>query len=154
MNGIALAVPHTFDFKDPKGVNNVVFKTDAPLESINGTATGISGSVTFDPDNPGFRHILISPYPAGDLTFVKGTHQTMYGTIASSWKRAGGAFTLDVTVPPNTTATVWVPAKNAGAVTESGKPVAGARGVKLLRSGGAAAVFEVESGSYSFRSAM
>ena len=42
-----------FDFKDPKGVNNVVFKTDAPLESINGVATAISGRVTFDPDNPG-----------------------------------------------------------------------------------------------------
>jgi len=42
-----------FDFKDPKGVNNIVFKTDAPLESINGVATGISGRVTFDPDNPG-----------------------------------------------------------------------------------------------------
>jgi len=42
-----------FDFKDPKGVNNVVFKTDAPLESINGVATGISGRVSFDPDNPG-----------------------------------------------------------------------------------------------------
>ncbi|HEY2951858.1 MAG TPA: YceI family protein [Verrucomicrobiae bacterium] len=50
---IALAAPQTFDFKDPKGVNNVVFKTDAPLESINGTATGISGSVTFDPADPG-----------------------------------------------------------------------------------------------------
>jgi len=50
---IALAAPQKFDFKDPKGVNNVVFKTDAPLESINGTATGISGSVTFDPANPG-----------------------------------------------------------------------------------------------------
>lgn len=47
------AAPIEFDFKDPKGVNNVVFKTDAPLESINGTATGISGKVTFDPDNPG-----------------------------------------------------------------------------------------------------
>src|ERR1051326_7375144 len=47
------AAPLEFDFKDPKGVNNVVFKTDAPLESINGTATGISGGVTFDPDNTG-----------------------------------------------------------------------------------------------------
>src|SRR5438552_5526531 len=49
----ASAAPVEFDFKDPKGVNNVIFKTDAPLESINGTATGISGKVTFDPDNPG-----------------------------------------------------------------------------------------------------
>jgi len=49
----ALAAPSEFDFKDPKGVNNAVFKTDAPLESINGTATGISGKVTFDPANPG-----------------------------------------------------------------------------------------------------
>ncbi|MEX2044949.1 MAG: YceI family protein [Opitutus sp.] len=43
------AAPQSFDFKDPKGVNNVQFKLDAPLESITGTATGISGTVLFDP---------------------------------------------------------------------------------------------------------
>lgn len=52
MTGGALAAPIKFDFKDPKGVNNVVFLLDAPLESINGTATGISGKVDFDPANP------------------------------------------------------------------------------------------------------
>ena len=49
---IAFAVPQTFDFKDPKGVNNAVFKLDAPLESINGSASGITGTVSFDPENP------------------------------------------------------------------------------------------------------
>jgi polyisoprenoid-binding protein YceI len=47
------SAPITFDFKDPKGVNNVIFKTDAPLESINGTAHEVGGTVAFDPENAG-----------------------------------------------------------------------------------------------------
>jgi len=52
ITGAALAAPLTFDFKDPKGVNNAVFKLDAPLEAINGSASGITGTVLFDPANP------------------------------------------------------------------------------------------------------
>ena len=48
----ALAAPEAFDFKDPKGVNNAGFKLDAPLEAVNGNANGITGTVTFDPENP------------------------------------------------------------------------------------------------------
>ena len=48
----AYAAPESFDFKDPKGVNNAVFNLDAPLESVNGSASGISGTVSFDPENP------------------------------------------------------------------------------------------------------
>jgi polyisoprenoid-binding protein YceI len=54
-SGIALsasAAPQSFDFKDAKGVNNVTFKLDAPLEAINGSANGISGTVDFDAANP------------------------------------------------------------------------------------------------------
>ena len=44
-----------------------------------------------DPEKPGFRHAIIRPYPAGDLTFVKASHKTMYGPIVASWKRGGGS---------------------------------------------------------------
>ncbi|MGB7758244.1 MAG: glycoside hydrolase family 78 protein [Bryobacteraceae bacterium] len=104
-----------------------------------------------DPANPGFRHVLIHPYPAGDLTFVKASHQSLYGKVATSWKRDGGAFTLAVSIPPNTSATVWMPAKDAAAVTESGSPAASARGVKFLRTEGDSALFELESGDYVLR---
>lgn len=53
LGGSALAAPESFDFKDPKGVNNAAFKLDAPLEAVNGSASGISGTVTFDPTDPG-----------------------------------------------------------------------------------------------------
>ena len=52
LNCAAYAAPQAFDFKDPKGVNNAAFKLDAPLEALTGNATGISGKVTFDPENP------------------------------------------------------------------------------------------------------
>ena len=48
----AMATPQTFNFKDPKSVNTALFHLDAPLESINGSANGISGTVNFDPENP------------------------------------------------------------------------------------------------------
>lgn len=51
-SGLTWAAPQSFDFKDAKGVNNVTFKTDAPLEAITGSASGVSGTVTFDPANP------------------------------------------------------------------------------------------------------
>ena len=55
--GLAVfAAPQAFDIKDPKGVNNATFKLDAPLEALSGNATGISGTVTFDPENPAGTH--------------------------------------------------------------------------------------------------
>jgi alpha-L-rhamnosidase len=59
---------------------------------------------------------------------------------------------LEVTIPINTTATVYVPAKDADGVTESGKPAAKAAGVKFLRMENRAAVYEVGSGTYHFQS--
>lgn len=45
-----------------------------------------------------------------------------YGRIVSNWKKEADQLTMEVTIPMNTTATVYVPAKDAAGVTESGKP--------------------------------
>jgi alpha-L-rhamnosidase len=104
------------------------------------------------PERPGFQRIVIHPIPAGDLTFVKASHKSMYGTIATSWRRDAGHFTLEVTIPPNTSALVTLPAQDAAAVTESGRPASAARGVKFQRIELGGATYEVASGTYTFRS--
>ncbi|MGH9665221.1 MAG: alpha-L-rhamnosidase C-terminal domain-containing protein, partial [Bryobacteraceae bacterium] len=110
------------------------------------------GGIRPDPERPGFKHIVIHPVPAGDLKFVKASHTSVYGRIVSHWRRQNGRFALDVTIPANTTATVYVPAKDAAAVRESGTAAEKAKGVKFDRMKNGAAVFSVESGTYAFQS--
>ena len=104
-----------------------------------------------DPAAPGFKKIIIKPVIVGDLTWVKADHVSPYGRIVSQWQRNGEKIMLDVTIPPNTTATVYVPARAAAAVTESGKPLAKAAGVKYLDVEGERVVLALESGSYHFQ---
>ncbi len=70
----------------------------------------------------------------------------------SDWNRKGDKFKLAITIPPNTTGTVYVPAKSADRVTESGKPAAQSPDVKFLRIQDGCAVFAVEPGEYEFES--
>lgn len=82
----AFAAPQTFDFKDPKGVNNVQFHLDAPLESISGQGTGISGKVTFDPAAPeattGRIVLATSSLTVGNSTMLEHLHGTNWLDVA------------------------------------------------------------------------
>lgn len=102
----------------------------------------------------GFKKIIIKPGIVGDVQWVKAHYDSIHGRIISDWKREADRFDLDLTIPPNTTATVFLPTRDAESVMESGKPVARAEGVKFLRTGSDRAVFTVESGNYSFVSTM
>ena len=95
------------------------------------------------PDSAGFKNIVINPQPVGDVTWVRAGYNSIRGKIASDWERDGGKFTLNVSIPANTTATVYVPAKSAAAVTKTG-------GASFLRMENDRAVFAVESGDYTF----
>ena len=106
-----------------------------------------------DPESAGFKKIIINPQPAGDVTWAKASNNSIRGKIVSDWKRDGGKFILNVTIPANTTATIFVPAKYQDGVTESGRPAAQNRDVKFLREENGRAIFEIASGSYEFEAA-
>jgi alpha-L-rhamnosidase len=75
----------------------------------------------------------------------------MQGRIESDWKKDAAGFELSVRIPANASATVYLPARSAELLTEGGKPISQAQGVRLLKQEGSAAVLEVAAGHYTFR---
>jgi len=108
------------------------------------------GGIRPDPAAPAFKRFVIKPAAVGDLAWVKCSYQSVRGRIESNWRREGGKLRLEVTIPVNTTATVYVPTTRPGDVTESGRLAEKANGVKFLRAEKEAAVYEVGSGNYVF----
>ncbi len=102
------------------------------------------------PAEPGFRQILIRPALPKGLTWVKCSLKTVMGKIISNWDTRNG-LEQEITIPPNATALLYVPAEGAEQVEEGGVPAAKAAGVSFLRMENGNAVFSVGSGSYRFR---
>jgi hypothetical protein len=101
-------------------------------------------------DSAGFKKIVIKPAMVGDLTWVKASYESVRGKITSEWKRDGNNLTLDVVIPANTTAVVYVPAASLDDVRESGVSASRAPDIKFLRAEKGYAAFEVGSGKYVF----
>ena len=107
-----------------------------------------------DPAGPGYQKLVIKPTIIGDLRWVKAHYDSIHGRIESRWQREGNHLSMDITIPANTTATVFIPSKDAAAVTESGKPAADVEGVNFLCVENNAAVYTVGSGAYRFQSTL
>jgi alpha-L-rhamnosidase len=99
-----------------------------------------------------FRRIILKPVPVDGLESANVTYKSPMGPIASEWKAQGDTFNWTFSIPANTVATVFVPAKDAASVTEGGKPAAEAKGLKFVRMENGAAVYEAGSGQYSIAS--
>jgi hypothetical protein len=97
------------------------------------------------------QHITIKPQPVGDLNWVKAWHDTVRGRVESNWKKDDVGFELTLRIPANASATVYLPGRSAEHVTESGRPISHAEGVRFLRQEGSNLVLEVASGQYTFR---
>ena len=135
------------------------FQTIA-MNSFNHYSFGAVGEYLYqqvagiDSDGPGYRKIVIHPAIAAGLTSARASYDSPAGRIQSAWQVNGKHLRLDVTIPPNTTATVFLPAKSASEVSESGRPAVKAPGVSLAHADGGEAVFGVSSGKYRFESEM
>lgn len=103
-----------------------------------------------DEQNPGFKKFIIKPEPGGSLTWADGSYNSIYGKISTNWKIEDNQFKLRVSVPVNTTATVYVPSKNPSTIKIDGKNFKTIEDNHLTKLNNKSAVFEVGSGTYEF----
>ena len=98
------------------------------------------------PDGAGFRHIVIHPRPNAAMTQATGEYDSVYGKISTEWTESPNSFSLKVTIPPNTTATIYVPALSNARVWEDGSPVEAREenGSYVVRTGSGVYTFEVK----------
>jgi alpha-L-rhamnosidase len=131
---------------------------DASMNSFNHYAYGAIGEwlyrvvagIEVDSTEPGYKHVLFQPQPGGGLAYARATLDSPYGLVASAWELTETDFRLNITVPPNTHATVRLPAESLDAVTEDGQPLATGNGILSAHIAGEVAIIEVGSGNYEF----
>lgn len=131
---------------------------DAGMNSYNHYAYGAVGAwmyatvagLDLDPDDPGFRRLVIRPRPGGTLSQAQADLRTPFGAASSHWSIRDGQIELNVVVPANTTARVRVPSSDPNAVRESGQPVADASGIQCVGIEKDALLLDVAAGSYHF----
>ena len=133
---------------------------DAGMNSYNHYAYGAVGDwmystiagIDIGPEKPGYKHIQLHPTPGDGITHARAKLRSVYGEIQSRWRIEGSMLQLDVTIPPNTTATLTLPTSDATAINESGEPVSRAAGVRAIEAFKGIARFELGAGRYQFAS--
>ncbi len=106
------------------------------------------GGIQPDEQQPGYRHFLIRPVPGGGLTWAEARYDSLRGPIRTRWEVTAERFTLELTVPANTSATVYLPTTKLDSVTDGGSPIAQQTDIESLGVQDGAAAFRVQAGMY------
>lgn len=132
---------------------------DPTMNSFSHYANGSVGEWMFsdiagiDINQPGYTKFEIKPLiKEAPFSGVSAEHKSISGMIKSSWTKHANSVTMEVSIPANTTAEVYVPAVSIDVVTERGDNIANVEGVVFNRIEGRYVVFDVQGGQYKFMS--
>ncbi|WP_426581183.1 family 78 glycoside hydrolase catalytic domain [Mucilaginibacter sp. R-33] len=111
--------------------------------------SGLAGIRPAD-DAIAFNKIEIRPETVGNVTWAKANYKSPYGNISSSWAKGQGQFKLEVNIPANTTASIFLPVKNNAAIMVDGQNIKTRHDIKFIGYHNGKAEIEAGSGNYTF----
>lgn len=152
-----------YGYQIKKGATSLTEKWDAGVGNFGSQNHFMSGQInewffsdlvgiSTNEDGAGFRKFIIKPSIVGEITWVKGSYQSVSGLIEVEWKRDMDMVYLNFSVPANTSAIVYVPARQEGDVTESNTLASTSKSIKFIKIENEKAVYEVGAGNYKFTS--
>lgn len=109
----------------------------------------MAGLDTYE-DGVGYKHSMIKPHIGGGFTSVAASLKTYYGTLSCAWQVKGSDLTMDIEIPANTTATVFVPADDEADILEGGKTLSLVKDIQVTGKETGYVVLKVGSGKYYF----
>ncbi|MBE7169359.1 MAG: glycoside hydrolase family 78 protein [Williamsia sp.] len=110
----------------------------------------VAAGIDTDPDGVGYKKIIIKPHVGGRFTQLAASYLTRYGKVSSGWKIENNKLVMDVEIPANTTATVYIPAASADSIQEGGKQLAGIPDIKVGGQEDGWTEVKLGSGKYQF----
>ncbi len=106
-----------------------------------------------DPENPGFKHFVLKPTPdpTGLMTSAKGYYDSIYGRIKSEWKLEEDGWIYKTTIPPNSSADLFIKSESAKNITENGAKLKKSKGINIASMQNGIIKLELSSGNYTFK---
>ena len=105
------------------------------------------GGIYPDEQQPGFKNIILRPDFVKGLNGFEASHTGPYGEISSSWKRTGSKIEYRITIPPNSTADLWL---KGNKIMEDGKELSEKSFDKMVKNASGMNRIDLKSGSYLF----
>jgi len=128
----------------------------ASMNSFNHYAYGAIGDWMYKviagiiPEKPGYRGLIINPRPGGGIDSAGGTLRTYYGLVKTNWKIHDNNFNIEIEIPVNTSAKVYLPSSATDMITEGGMLLVDVETVDVLDENDEYVLLKLGSGKYNF----
>jgi len=134
------------DWKSESSLNHIM------MGDVSAWMTRTLAGINVDPTNPGFKNVVIKPRFVAGLDHAKGSFNSIHGEIVSEWTRNAGEIILNLKIPANTTATVYLPENIGKKIYEGGKPlgIKSIKDIQFIAKAEGCFVYRIVAGTYSF----
>jgi alpha-L-rhamnosidase len=108
------------------------------------------GGIRQEENSSAFKRIVIKPDMVGDITHSEASYESPYGLIINSWAKKNDKTEINVTIPVNATATIYLPADNVDQIREGGNPLKEVQDIKVVGKENGRFLIRIGSGKYKF----